>query len=404
MLQKLHTPSVKITEFVTLSVFHGRDGLDAIQTDWLKLNDSQSALRFYQSFAWYRSYLETIEADEQSVSFYVFYRQQSPAAIFPLRTGSLELNGIKLRCLELPWHSHMHLRDIVCDPSDGSADLFLSLVSYLRHQKETPWDLIYMSHVPDESAITLAMRQKAHALCISRQNGRSSSIPCGGSYDTVSENMSGTFRRNLRRLTRRAEQAGPLELQVCHTPEDLYRAFPAFLEVEASGWKGGVGAGSAIACQPDLVEFYRNIIKYFSATGACIINLLYQNGICLAGQFCVQINGTLNVLKIGYHEAYSEIAPGNLLMNRVIENSCRSGAIKAVSFVTDPVWSRPWRPSSIELFDYYLFNRTWRGMLAWAIAKGRGHVSRLFKGRVENGNTALPVTNNQSITTQEDKT
>lgn len=361
----------------------------------MKLNDSPCVRHFYQSLPWYRSYLETLEADEQSVSFYVFYRQQSPMAIFPLRHGHLQLNGITLRCLELPRHPHMYLRDFVCDASEASAGLLFPLVSYLRRQTETPWDLIYMSHVPEVSAISLAMRLKVYPLGISKSMGRSSYIPCGGSYDAVTQNMSGTFRRNLRRLARRAEQAGPLELQVCRTPEELRRAFPAFLEVEASGWKGDVGAGSAIACRLDLVEFYRNMMEYFSAMGACVINLLAQNGTCIAGQFCVQMDGTLNILKIGYHEAYSEIAPGNLLMNRVLEASCSSGTIKAVSFVTDPVWCRPWRPSSIELFNHYLFNRTWRGVLAWLMAAGKSHVRKLIKGRA--GGFRTPMTSNQSI-------
>jgi CelD/BcsL family acetyltransferase involved in cellulose biosynthesis len=402
MLGQSRTIPVAIGEDLTLSIFHGKDGLNAIQDDWMKLNDAFGLRHFYQSLPWYRSYLEVFDADEQSVSFYVFYRQQSPLAIYPLRRGRLRLNGISLRCLELPRHPHLYLRDCVCDPSEESADLFLSLVSYLRRQTETSWDLIYLSHVPEDSAISLAIRKKLYPLSISKPSGRSSYMPCGESYSTVEQNMSGTFRRNLRRLARRAEQAGPLELRICSTPEELRQAFPTFLNVEASGWKGGVGTGTAIVCQPDLIEFYRKMMEYFSATGECVIHLLVQNGTCIAGQFCVHRDGVLNILKIGYHEAYSEFAPGNLLMSRVLEHSCRSGRIKIVSFVTDPVWSRAWRPSSFSISDHYIFNRTWRGVLAGLMATGRNRVGQLVKGRA--GGSKMPETDNSSIAIQEDNT
>jgi CelD/BcsL family acetyltransferase involved in cellulose biosynthesis len=297
----------------------------------------------------------------------------------------------------------MYLRDFICDATEANADLLLSLVSYLRRESGITWDLLSMSHVPEDSAIPLAMRRKNRPIGNSRWAGRSSNIPCGDSPDVVAPNMSGSFRRNLRRLARRAEQGGVLELKTYRTSEELRQAFPAFLEVEASGWKGSVaGSGSAIACKSDLVEFYRNMMEHFSAAGACVINLLALNGSCIAGQFCIQSNETLNVIKIGYHEAYSEIAPGNLLMHRVLEDSCRSGTIKAVSFVTDPVWSRLWRPASFELFDHYLFNRTWRGVLAWVMAKGRGLIGYLLRRRA--GSFVKSETKDQPTLTQEDKT
>lgn len=196
----------------------------------------------------------------------------------------------------------------------------------------------------------------------------------------MAPNMPGAFRRNLHRLSRRAQQTGPLEIRICRTPDELRQAFPVFLEVEASGWKGEPGSGTAISCMPNLVDFYRRIMEHYSVTGECVINLLVQNGTCIAGQFCVQMDGTLSILKVGYHEDYSKIAPGNLLMQQVLEASCRSGQIRTVSFVTDPVWCHPWRPSSTELFNQYLFNRTWRGVFAWLPEKCRRYVGNTIKG------------------------
>ena len=404
MLDHSRATHVTSCDDLTLSVFHGRDGLIALQDDWIKLSGAFGLRHFYQSLPWYQSFLEVFDADEQSVSFYVFYRQGSPVAIFPLRRGSIRLNGISLRCLELPSHPHLYLRDCIGNPSEEMSNSFHALVAYLRRQTETPWDLIYLSHVPKDSAITLALREKTYPLTVSTSVGRSSYISCEEGYSKVEQNMSGTFRRNMKRLARRAEQAGPLELRVCRTPEELRQAFPAFLEVEASGWKGGVGNGTAIICQPDLVEFYRKMMEYFSLTGECVINLLLQNGTCVAGQFCIHRDGVLNILKIGYHEAYSDFAPGNLLMSRVLEDSCRNGQTRVVSFVTDPVWSRAWRPSSFDISDHYIFNHTWRGVLAGLVTTGRNRAGRLIRRRAAgSASTTKPEINNPTIATQEEK-
>ena len=397
------TPHLACWADLTMSVVHGRAGLTAIQDDWNKLSGAAGSRHFYQSFPWYLSYLEALDVDEKSVSFYVFYRQQSPVAIFPLRRGHLRLNGIALRSLELPRHPHLYLRDCIGAPSEEIAGLFHSLVSYLRRQTETSWDLIYLSQVPKDSAITLAMDRKIYPWAVSTQVGRSNYISCEESYSQVEQSMSGTFRRNLKRLGRRAEQAGPLELRVCRTPEELREAFPAFLEAEASGWKGGVGTGTAIVCHPELVEFYRKMMEYFSLTGECVINLLVQKDTCIAGQFCIHRNGALNILKIGYLEACSDFAPGNLLMSRVLEHNCQHGT-RVVSFVTDPGWSRAWRPASFDISDHYLFNRTWRGVLAGLMATGRSRVGKLILRRAANAkafrkpDTDIPITATQDNT------
>ena len=103
----------------------------------------------------------------------------------------------------------------------------------------------------------------------------------------------------------------------------------------------------------------------YSATHDCFINLLMLNDKCIAGQFCLLTNGILNVLKIGYLEEFEQVAPGNLLFERLFRDCSPDGPFHTVSFVTGAAWNDVWRPVSLRVMNFHLFNRTWRGVLGF---------------------------------------
>jgi hypothetical protein len=190
--------------------------------------------------------------------------------------------------------------------------------------------------------------------------------------ESAMRNNSGQFKRNLRRQRKRLECLGHLEVSLVQDGAALEQAFQSFLDVEASGWKGGAGRGSAIRLSPHLVEFYRELMSHFSADRRCLISLLKLNDRVIAAQFCLLAGSTLYLLKIAYDEAYKADAPGNQLLFAVLEHCCRSPDITTLSLVTGPSWAvGRWNPEAQDLWSTHLFNDSLLGLVAYGAARLR---------------------------------
>lgn len=350
---------------VSVRRFDGKEGLNALREAWNRLAQSLQSSWFFHLHGWYRSYLEALEPDPQSVHFFVLYRDGSPVAIFPLKYSTRRLRGVLLRSLEFPQHEHLNLCDAVFERSSNNEGLVRILVSHLRGQSDLLWDVLYLSRIVEDSAVAFSLNAAPPPCLIPSRRGFSRYVKCLDSPEAMGERLAGSFRRNLRRLERRAQEAGKLEYRSYRSVQELSPAFAAFLEVEASGWKGTQGQGTAITCDASLRAFYTGLVEHCLPGGEPVINLLWLNDSCIAGQFGLLVDRVLYIIKIGYHENYAHLAPGNLLMERVLADGGRDPTMRAISFVTDPPWSHLWRPESRLVSNYYIFNRTLRGLASY---------------------------------------
>jgi hypothetical protein len=90
---------------------------------------------------------------------------------------------------------------------------------------------------------------------------------------------------------------------------------------------------------------------------------------CIAGpqaQFCVRDEDTLYVLKLAYDERHARLAPGNMLLERVIACGFASGSFRHVSLVGDPPWFKDWRPQEAPVYTIELYNATPIGLMLLA--------------------------------------
>lgn len=124
--------------------------------------------------------------------------------------------------------------------------------------------------------------------------------------------------RDLRRRRRRAEELGDLRFETwtAAPPAEL---FDACLRLEACGWKGE--QGTAIACQPAQVVFYRWLTDWFADRGWLRFDVLRLDGQLLAFELNAACGGTLHGLKVGHDESLRHLAPGLLLQAEVLQRA-----------------------------------------------------------------------------------
>jgi len=350
--------------------YSGREGLARIKADWKRLASRLESARFFHLYEWYWSYVESLELCDTAMHFFIAYRDGEPMAVFPLRSGSRVRLGMRFRFLELPQHPQLPLADFIGEQSDMTRGVLNALLSYLGESREDspslpPWDYIVLQWLLADSCAVAWIDHDRPSRALLQEAGKSNSIVLPSSYSEIEKTFSKNFRGDLRKARNKLNALPGVE--VCSTRDraTLETLFEEFLEVESSGWKGTGGTATAIKLHPEELQFYRNLIATFAALGGCEINLLRADGKCIAGQFCLRVGDTYYVLKIGYDESRSRLAPGNMLLERLLQRLTAEGAIKAVSLVTSFKWHDNWKPHSDRTFNAQLFRHNTRGRLLW---------------------------------------
>jgi CelD/BcsL family acetyltransferase involved in cellulose biosynthesis len=353
-----------LSERVNIKTFRGLSGLEEIAAEWNLITETMSRKRFFHLVDWFRCYLNTLEDEPNAVLFTIVYFDDMPEAIFPLKWSSQRILGLRLRILQLPSHPHMCLNDFIVARPERLKTYMPLVLMHLKEIEGVSWDYIYLPRVLEESSAALALAEQTGVLTVQRTCGQCDYLAVRP-YDVMFRGFTTTFRNNLRRAKKRADQLGNITYTSASKRPELDRAYEIFLDIEASGWKGRGGVGTAIKLDRRLESFYRLLMERYSEFGGCEIHIMWQNEKPVAVEFSLITDGTLYTLKIGYDEHYASCSPGHLLREYLMKYCERRGDIRFNNLITDASWHSQWKPSAYNLFHYYFCKPTVRGWLAY---------------------------------------
>ncbi|MFZ0501276.1 MAG: GNAT family N-acetyltransferase [Steroidobacteraceae bacterium] len=329
---------------VQFQPYKGLSGLEQLLPEWLELLQSMPDARFIHYPEWYRAYLKSLAPDRSRVWFVAARRDGRLVGILPLEFRVFTLGAFRAPVVGTIDDDQMQLSDFIFTRCEENADLLYRLTQWLRQQPGPRWSELRLRKVAADSCLAYSAGHKLPSWTLTVQHARSNYFLTDKPYDEAMAALSAKFRSNLRRRNRIAEESAPLRLAIYSEPNDLAEGFRHFLDLEASGWKGVGGTSSAINCQPRLLEFYETLVQQFGRGGHCAINVLWHGDQPVAGQLCVRIGRTLNILKVGFSEAHAKFAPGLLLLERVTRNACEDPDTDVVHLVNDPSWATFFRP------------------------------------------------------------
>lgn len=359
------TPALVEEAGVDFQAYQGFEGLERLASEWAILAESMPDARFNHFPAWYRAHLVSRRSDPASIWFIAAHRDGQLAAVFPLQLQNRRVKILRPRFLGTIDDDELQLSDFVFAQTANNADLLYEMTRWLRAQRTLRWDLLRMLKIPEDSSFAYAARARLARPTAAVRYDASAHFDTSGTYEQATRAMSSKFKSNLRRRARLAESTAALRFQSYRLPDELDQAFDLFLEIEASGWKGSSGTSSAINCRPEVLAFYTALLREFGARDECIINVLWHGEQAIAGQFGLRIGRTIHILKVGYRDGYSLLAPGILLQERTIRHACEEPEIDVLSMVNDPYWARSFRPLTVGVWLYYVPNWTARGLLAY---------------------------------------
>ncbi len=355
-----------------VQVFKGRKGLQELAPGWQALTAGLASPRFFHLVEWHKCNLDFLEPDPDSVLYCAFFEGAQLCAILPARKIKRIYGGIRLHALELLQHDHMWLTDIVASASSKKPLSAQHIMDALRECTEIRWDILIARHVLEDSALAALDTAGRYRWSLRRAKTACSYVPVKP-YEQVLAGLSKKALANLRQAANRMSKMGEPSYAAVNGTSSLAEAFDVFLKLEASGWKGASGTGTAIKVDARLVNFYCCLTERLGVSGNCEIHLLQLDGRSIAAMFTVVSGGTAYALKVGYDEAYERASPAHLLIQYMMKNYASRGVTHTLNFVTAMDWVRPWSSASLAVESRYYFNRTALGLLGYgglALRKG----------------------------------
>ena len=364
----MNSVSQRASDGLSFRTHIGRKGFMELREPWQRLG-SEARLEFYQTYDWYRCLLDHLAVDVEGYLFVSASRGSSVLAIFPFQRKTETRLGFNYRLLELPSDPHVLIRDIPVHPDVADTDILASLISYLEKSGQPAWDALRIGKIQANSSLDRLCTAVEGPLRHTASAGSTYVIDCPSAADDNMAHLSGHFRRNLRRLRKRAEGMGETKFVQCIEERQVQQSLPLFFEVEHDSWKSE--EGFSIASHQRLMDFYSALSQSRGPTHHCQINLLQVGRDTVAVQFGFRSHETFYMLKIGYRQAFSDIAPGNLLLNDTIDHFTKVPDVNLISLVTSPEWAEKWKSREIPLVTHLIYRRSVRGAVAIAGIRAR---------------------------------
>ena len=330
---------------------------------WLNIVQNQQDPYFVHDVYWVSAYLRSNPAFAQSCHIFTLSQRNQTLAIYPLQYITAHRFGLQLNSWRIFWPSDMGINDFILLPLPHSHKYIVLLKEYLNTLQDYPWDLLELQNVPENTITAEALKERPVRQAVSVYHHDSKYLRCGVTYDESVAEISSKFKKNNRRKMRNLEKLGKVTTAYFNQPEELKQAFDAFLDVEAANWKGE--QNSALRHDERQRCFYQELLHEYAGTGRCVIHLLYLDAVPIAGQFALISGNTLFLLKIGYNAEYQAMGPGGLLLDATLRKFSGDSVIKNISFVTGAKWNDDWAPQVHHVFNHYIYNRTYKGLVSW---------------------------------------
>jgi CelD/BcsL family acetyltransferase involved in cellulose biosynthesis len=359
---------------VSLLWLPGGEGLEQHEGAWRRL--AANALEpnpFYEP-ALLLPALRSLRGEAQVDVALVFLDEAGADArligLYPLeRRGSYR--GAPLASLRLWKHLHCFLCTPLVDAAHAGASLGGLLAGLRAAPRAALLELDFCAaDGPFAAVLAETLRAQGPANVVTDTHSRALFRPAASVESYLAEALPPRKRREFERLARRLAEHGRLEFSELAPGEDPRPWIDAFLELEASGWKGR--DGTAIALSPDQRRFFEQGATALAAEGR-----LWMLGLALDGKWialkCNFLAGRGGfAFKIAYDEQYARSSPGVLLELETLARLHRRPEI---------AWM-----DSCAIEGHFLKNRLWlqRREIATRLIAIGGAGSRLFVG-------ALPI-------------
>jgi hypothetical protein len=342
--------------------YRGRNALEQLESDWRRLYAAMPLRTCYESYDFYRAYLDHLMLTPEGFRCLALSDGRRIRAICPLEPRE-EIIGVTRRPVRVwgvPAHTHVPVSDVIGPEDDARQRCLPAMVAHLRRRPEGR-SLLVLGYLPADSILWEGLPKRGSW---GPSNRHADTFDCTHPLGSATAPPVPHFRRELERRGRKLAALGGVEFTHSTSPADVARDFEVFMDLEASGWKGQSGSATAIRLNPQLVAFYRALVRSLGSQGGgdrCEINSLSVGGRQIAAQLCMRTGRQYSVVKSGYDEAYAKFGPGNLLKADTLERCRQDDTVARLNFISSKPRMKVWHPDALPVRKAYLSIDRWKG-------------------------------------------
>lgn len=370
----------------------GLDGLQRLAADWSRLYGELPFRSGFHSFEATQAYVRHLSPSPETFTCFALTDGHAIRAICPLEQSTQWLLGGHVRVWRLPRHGHWPISDAICPDGETARQLVQGLVEHLSAYPNSP-SVLELGPLPEYSTLREGLTVLPAQRYCTLLKWRSSIIDCARSFEDIESSMSKNGRKDMRKAYRRLAEVEGVALVNATIPEDTARELESFLKVEASGWKGEKGEGTAISCDPGLVSYYRDLVEAMSATGECALVTLYVGSACIAAQLVLKGTDESIALKSGYDETRARLMPGKLVIEAMARVCCDNPDTRRINLITETEWLHSWGTPTVPVMQSHVALKGVRGRVYLALFRLqrsiRAAVLRRRKRRVDRASAPI---------------
>lgn len=318
-----------------------REALPTLLPQWQDLCGRSAEDNVYYTPHYARALLDSVEQDKH-VRFAVVWDQMRLVALLPFTRPKWPIPLLQPACQA--WQtkytfSCMPLLDRL--RKDDAAGALLDVMASVR---EGAWAIPTLN-IDGEACRAIIAALGRRGLPWAFAGGFERAVLESGS--TFEEHMDGhvrpSRRKDLARNRRRLEKLGEVQHESHGFGPGLDRAVAAFLDIEASGWKGR--RGTALACHDRTRDFAVSAFCGVGGESICRADMLLLDGVPIAVSLIVFAGRTGFTVKCTYDESYGSYSAGLLLEAEIIRSflsenwAGRLDSATAGPHVVDGLWS-----------------------------------------------------------------
>jgi CelD/BcsL family acetyltransferase involved in cellulose biosynthesis len=240
----------------------------------------------------------------------------------------------------------------LCTPlldRDVAQDAAAKLLQQARHSGAHALILPNMSlDGPAMQAIAAALQRQGLRFHTLKSHLRASLDATREADELLRDALGAKKLKELRRLRNRLGEHGAVRFEVARSPQDVAAALEAFLQLEASGWKGQ--RGTALVQDKGDAAFARRAAMASADSGQCEIVTLRAGDTPVAAAIVVRHQHRAFYFKLGIDERFAKYSPGVQLTLELTRHLCADPAITSADSTASP--------------DHPMIDPIWRGRFA----------------------------------------
>jgi hypothetical protein len=296
--------------------------------------------------SWVRAFLRhRLRPDERWFCSFA-YRSDRLVGVLPVVVTPQPLLGSGRPMLRTIFEGETASGDVLL-PTDQPAQVLQPLLCEARRQVPGHTGVAFR-FVRQNSPLWKALDKPAPGYVICR--GEEVGYSLLDLRDGCAKYLSANMRRNLKRLRKKLDGRGPVEMSI-GLAAGTEGPLEEFLALEAAGWKGR--SGGAILARPHEAAFFAELLGALGAQGRLEWHTLRVNGRLIAAGFGVRCKDALILPKIAYDEQFADCGPGDLLTHAVMVDASARGA-REINHLSRADWHRYWHMDEDRYRDVYL--------------------------------------------------